>query len=215
MPNCSGTMQVQPAPALLLMHTAQHADSRVLQAWIEKQSSYLKSIDGNHLVTVGACCHACSNVAALITVYAVSLSQRQLCIALMAPQQCGAFAGEEGFWSSQDCNSQANPASWAGSTGQSFGINHAAPGIDYAAIHLWPHQLGTSLLVLAASAMHALVTACLQGKVSCAASLSGHVMKCCVCLRSAQISPLRSIGCPITPPRPPRCVSPMLPVYSC
>ncbi|KAK9792495.1 hypothetical protein WJX73_008718 [Symbiochloris irregularis] len=46
--------------------------------------------------------------------------------------------GEDGFYNYLQCNADVNPGGWAGQTGQNFLPNHALPGIDYAAIHLWP-----------------------------------------------------------------------------
>ena len=45
--------------------------------------------------------------------------------------------GSEGFYSRDARNVDANPASWASTTGQDFVRNHAPDVIDFAAIHLW------------------------------------------------------------------------------
>ena len=58
-----------------------------VQAWIEKQSAYLKSIDSNHLVTVGAC-HTLLPLSKC-----VSARSRELCRkSAPAPCECTASA---------------------------------------------------------------------------------------------------------------------------
>lgn len=48
-------------------------------------------------------------------------------------------SGMDGFYDRRSCQAASgNPSSWAGYTGQDFLPQHAVPGIDYAAIHLWP-----------------------------------------------------------------------------
>lgn len=72
----------------------------VLDTWISSMASFVKTIDPNHLLTVG----------------------------------------EEGFFSNETPEQEANPSgnnSWAGDQGQNFIANHADEHIDYAGIHMW------------------------------------------------------------------------------
>ena len=139
----------------------------LVQSWIEKQSAYLKTVDPNHLVTVGephramtlpinasgAVQHALSSSSLLLRLHDIKVRTAQhhrhesrcidqqstmhlyvsSCWAMLFGQPMHPLtqatcccAGEDGFRDASACNSQANPASWAGSTGQNFAMNHAA-----------------------------------------------------------------------------------------
>ena len=54
-----------------------------------------------------------------------------------AADSCTCLAG---FFAADDRGAGANPAAWAGFTGQSFYENHNLPSITHAAVHVWPQN---------------------------------------------------------------------------
>ena len=54
-----------------------------------------------------------------------------------AADSCTCLAG---FFAADDRGAGANPAAWAGFTGQSFFENHNLPSITHAAVHVWPQN---------------------------------------------------------------------------
>mmetsp|Transcript_30278 Transcript_30278/g.64759 ORF Transcript_30278/g.64759 Transcript_30278/m.64759 type:complete len:546 (-) Transcript_30278:376-2013(-) len=83
-----------------------------LQSWVEEMSLFVKSLDPNHLVTVGS-------------------------EGFFAREDYPG-AREEDKVSDLFAVDEVNPASWAAQTGQDFLANHRLEGIDFATVHLWP-----------------------------------------------------------------------------
>ena len=118
-------------------------------AWIEEMAPYVKALDSNHLLTVGAlpdamvCTGTPCNLAEVRRRGVVGPVTGQILDSMpqesMRAQSERARAGMDGFYDRRNCESSTgNPSGWAGYTGQDFMPQHAVRAIDYAAMHLWP-----------------------------------------------------------------------------
>ena len=106
---------------------------------------YLKSLDPNHLITIGTSSpYVVHPIRALpyahqSTVDGRSTGPHLRCILTQHRRFRYWLAGMDGFYDRRSCQAAAgNPSSWAGYTGQDFLPQHAVAAIDFAAIHLWP-----------------------------------------------------------------------------